>query len=549
MSTTKRKRRFIVSREFVKQQISKAQQAGVFLWTKADLRKPDSWLGTLVSLLLRIGTLLIIIALGVLVYRIFNDEGYSIQEVSMPENFVKQGYSGIITARMLQDEYVKVKEIAASVKADSVRTIGGDDQPELTVAVMGMGISLRTVAYHLRELLGRRSNLLRTEITQADTSLALTLRMTGFPLTTFQASTRAGERQALQTLLRKAGETVLGNTDPYRLAIYLERNNRLEESLQQAAKILDHHLAERHWGLVAYGNALESLGYNEEAAEKYQEATQIKPDFALVWTRLGWILGKLNQQSEAVNCYKKAIEFSPNDADFWDSYAYALARAHQTAESDVAFAKAVQLQPNNIAYLINWAEAKKQVGDLEGAKNVMLNGVKERSSEVARAISKAYIAYLGNDITKMDLTASLALQLDPKNKTIAQFAINVFQQSRNYTKVIETCALLVDTEDLNKRQDCLNLMAMSYNSLGQHDSAFQIIRRCIKLNPNRGDPYSTLAETYAFTGDHAQFYNWLEKAFQMGFLPSSINPTDEPYRRYQKDRRYNELVKRTQPIK
>ena len=142
---------------------------------------------------------------------------------------------------------------------------------EFDLSVMGVGVSISSVAYHIREMFGRKNEIIRGEITQVDNTLGLTLRMSGYPSKTYEEQIiNSDKKAAVNHLLRKAGEIVLGNKDPYRLAVYCYREKRYEEAIDLARLIIKERPQEVHWAYLAWGSVLEGQNKHEEASKKFR---------------------------------------------------------------------------------------------------------------------------------------------------------------------------------------------------------------------------------------------------------------------------------------
>lgn len=523
----------------------KVAAAGRYVWRMADIRKPESWLSTLVNLLLRIGTLLLMVAVVLLVWRIFKDDGYSIEAIAMPETLQKDGFSGVVVAGMLQDAYLQVKSEASSIKADSVSTSGGEEQVELHVAVMGFGVSLRSIAFQLRELIGRRSNLVRGAITMADSSLAMTLRMTGYKPVVLEESLRDGERTAIQRLMRRAGEQILDNTDPYRLAIYLNRKKRFDESVKVLRRMIVERPTERQWAFLAWGDNYEDQGRTDEAMEKFQASIDSKPDFALPWMRMAWALDRKNRPEEALKHYKQAVLLKPDEPSYWSSYGRALARAQQHDASDEAYGKMAALTVGQSGWLINWAEGKANRGDIEGARKILQQAVQGAQTDIERSLSDAFLALIEQDTARCYRSLMQVMELDPNQPFAVGFAINTNFKLKKYAEVIRLGTQFepqIGNDELH--QNVLNYTAMAYNATGQHQLALTTAQRAVEIIPTISYPYTTLAETYAFMGQTEAFYSTLETAIQKGFSVRNVPVEEEPYRRFVQSKRFKDLLQR-----
>lgn len=518
-------------------------------WGGFSFARLEAVLSTFVSLLFRLGALALIAGIVVMLWKISRYEGYTIESFLVCQPLTQKGFDGIVVARKLQDEYQAVKKIAASIKEDSVKMSGGEEDPELNVAVLGVGLSLKSIGYHLRDLLGRQNNLIRGEITIADSTLALTLRMTDFEPKTFQEDLAGGERRAISRLLRMAAEEILGKTDPYRLAIYYDRNLEFEKGLAIARQMLRDRPAEQHWALLAWGAILEDQGNPEIAAVKFRESIRIKPDFALPYMRLANCLQALNQVEEAIPLIEKAIELNPEEIWYINAYASALNRMKRFEEADRAMERCladIRDPSAKAVFLLNWAEVKANSGNPEAAKSLVAEAIElSDPNGLENAVSRLFLGLLSNDAGAIEKAAKEALAIDPNNGMARQAIMRAHFIQQDYSKVIDLARQIhPNPQNKGHLQQMFNLAAMAFNFSAQYDSALVYIQKSIAENPNTGAPYSTLGETYAFLGDRPRFFEYLEIAFKKGMSPSAIGPEDEPYTRFRHDPEYLALIRK-----
>ena len=62
-----------------------------------------------------------------LVFRIFKEEGYSIEAFLVPESLEKNGFDGNVMARQLQEEYSLVKSEVKSIKTENFQSVSGSE--------------------------------------------------------------------------------------------------------------------------------------------------------------------------------------------------------------------------------------------------------------------------------------------------------------------------------------------------------------------------------------------------------------------------------------
>jgi tetratricopeptide (TPR) repeat protein len=513
-------------------------------WQNTDIRKHDTWFGSLVSLILRIGTLFLIIIMLLLVFRIFKEEGYSIQAFLVPESLSKNGFDGNVMARQLQDEYSLVKSEAKSIKTENFQSINDSEQAEMNISVMGFGISLRSIAFQLRELLGRKNNAIRCEITQADSALAVTMRMTNYPSVTFISPKQLGERATLAYLNRKVCEQILRNSDPYRLSLYFQRKGKYNEGIEVARKMLSENPEEMHWAKIALGNAYQEMGQAALALKEFDEATELSPNFALAYWRSALHYQRNGRDSLALPYLEKALKITPDEVQYLGIYGAALNNLKRFDESDRVFEKIVKLLPNDPVWYSYWAGMKQKRGDVKGAKELFLSAAKYSQKINERLLNESYLAFLERDTVLAIKKSRQVLDYDPNNFSIMESLGQYYWSKKQYRDITELPKIPLNQTNKTVVQNYYNFRAMAFNMSGQKDSAFANIKISIDVNPSNAVPLTTLAEIHAMNGDDNGFYTTLEKAFVMGFNPAYLTPSDLPYSRFAGKKRYEDLLRK-----
>lgn len=508
------------------------------------------WLDAIVTILLKIGTLFLIIILVIFVIRIFNSQGYIIEPFSMAEELEKSGYDGYVVARKIQDEVIQIKQIAQTVKEDSMQLVGGNEQPELDLKVMGVGISLRNLVWQIRSLFAQKNKIIQGEITALDDQFQLTLRMTDFPPVNHVEKIMEGNKQeALDRLLRKAGEIIISNTDPYRIAILCYKQKRYDEAIALARRIIKERPQEVHWGYLAWGSVLEEQKQFFAAANKFKRAIELNPQFSLAHVRLAWNLAAQKEYEASIESMRLGLKYdAPDNWDHWINYAWMLHSLKKYESADSAFQKATEIAPDNPQPWNSWADSQLNRGKPEEAQKLMVKAEKLAKEDVPGYLSKAIASLSRGDTLAAFNFVMTALDLDPANETAIQSGINSTWNMRDFKKLIA----LFENSDLSKfnnysRQQLNNLAAMAYNYEGMREQAFKTIRIAIDLDPTVGYPYSTLAEIFALSGDINNFYVNLEIAFQKGFSPSNIDFSLEPYASLENDPKLIDLMEKYEP--
>lgn len=505
-------------------------------WPRWQARRVSESINETASLTLKLGTLLLIFLLAVLLLRSVRDQGYVIEAFSVPESLDKAGYNGAVVARAIFDEVRHLKNSAGSVKADSVQLIGSDT-PELDVAVLGLGLSLRSISYHLRELFGRKNRLIRGDITRLGQQYRLTLRMTDFPPLSYTvAIAEGGEAAAIDRLMQMGGEGVLMNTDPYRLAVVYYKEKRLDEAMVAVRRLVKARPDEAHWAYLAWGSILEEEQNFAAARDKYIRATQIRPDFDLAWVRLGWAHSKLGEEEAAIEAMQRAISLDPQQISRHLNLAWMHHQQERHEAADSIFLQTCERFPAEANCWVAWADSKMNRNDYRAALE-LLDRVKDKLEENARSyLIRAMASYVSGDSLMAISHLQTAYSLDPQDALAARLMMTIHYQKGDYPTVVSVATQTnLEQADFEKweRQQMYNYLAMAQNMLGRHSEAYGSIRRGIALDTSMGYPYSTLAETFAFQQQPDSFYHYLQIALNKGMDPRIISLQDPPYANFQ----------------
>lgn len=90
------------------------------------------------------------------------------------------------------------------------------------------------------------------------------------------------------------------------------------------------------------GNDLSRSGDFEKAAEEYEKALELEPQYVDAMTNLGVAYYNLGQLDQAIVQYSKAIEIAPSDADIRSNLAAAHVQKHQDTGDPEELKKALE---------------------------------------------------------------------------------------------------------------------------------------------------------------------------------------------------------------
>ena len=207
----------------------------------------------LFKLLLRIVILVFAIFLILVIVNGVRKNVPIVQTFEVPKSWEDAGLNGNTVAQLIVDKVAEIKEEVGSQKEDST-FVNNQESTDLEVNVMGVGLSLNSLSYYIKNLLNIPSPVIGGEIVEIDSTITLTMRMSGYPTKTEIVNFKGKKRlDAINGIFEKGGLTILENTDPYRVAVYYYKNDKYDESLNVIKSIISRNQRDVEWGLFGLG--------------------------------------------------------------------------------------------------------------------------------------------------------------------------------------------------------------------------------------------------------------------------------------------------------
>ncbi|HYL85835.1 MAG TPA: tetratricopeptide repeat protein [Candidatus Angelobacter sp.] len=139
------------------------------------------------------------------------------------------------------------------------------------------------------------------------------------------------------------------------------------QAAQQSATEKDPNI---HLLWAKLGEAYDTAGRNDEAAQAYQQAITAKPDVPGYYNNLGNVLARAGKIDEAKAAYTKSAELDPtNAATAWRNFGISLYNANRLGDAVEPLQKSAELDPKNAQtwYLLGaslvYKMTIKKVGD------------------------------------------------------------------------------------------------------------------------------------------------------------------------------------------
>lgn len=159
------------------------------------------------------------------------------------------------------------------------------------------------------------------------------------------------------------------NAAKQKLADLADQTAKEYKAAQESASEKDPNV---HLLWAKLGEAYDTAGRNDEAAQAYQQAITAKPDTPGYYNNLGNVLARAGKIEEAKATYTKSAELDPaNAATAWRNFGISLYNANRLADAIEPLRKSTELDPKNAQawYLLGASllmkMTTKKVGDKE----------------------------------------------------------------------------------------------------------------------------------------------------------------------------------------
>jgi tetratricopeptide (TPR) repeat protein len=149
-------------------------------------------------------------------------------------------------------------------------------------------------------------------------------------------------------------------------------SNQAVKEFQEASKSLGEKDPNAHLVWFKLGEAYDTAGRNDDAAQAYQQAINAKGDVPGYYNNMGNVLARAGKIEEAKAAYTKSAELDPpNAATAWRNFGISLYNANRLADAIEPLQKATELDPKSAQawYLLGASllmkMTTKKVGDRE----------------------------------------------------------------------------------------------------------------------------------------------------------------------------------------
>lgn len=272
------------------------------------LRRLNELLKLTLQLLTALVGVGVAVLLALLVLDAVNDRALVIDPLRTPPDMARRGLDGTTLATQLLDKLRSMENATDSARAPQTYT--HDWGQEIKVEIPETGVSIGELRRYLRSWLGHETHISgelysgwlsggAKPASQPD-GLFLTVRAGSAP-----GDTTPGADPDLDDMMQLAAEHLFEKTQPYRHAVYLARQGRIDDALTAIQKIAAFGSAEdRPWAYASWGGLIAmKTGDLRAAAAKARAALRLDPEQILALDNLAGDEAVLGHEQAAADGY------------------------------------------------------------------------------------------------------------------------------------------------------------------------------------------------------------------------------------------------------
>ena len=298
----------------------------------------------------------------------------------------------------------------------------------------------------------------------------------------------------------------------YNIGDVLLQKGRVDEAIahyQQALQLKPDY-ADAWYNL---GNALFQKGKVDEAIARFQKALQLKPNDAKTLNNLGNALLQKGQADEAMVCLQKALQINPAGAEAQNNLGNALLQKGRADEAMVHFQKALQIKPDNAEAQNNLGNALLQKGraDEAIAQYQLALQLKPDYAEAQNNIGYAFLKQ--GKLDEAIAQFHKALQIKP-DYVAARYNLGdtLFQHGREDEAVVQYQQVLqISPGDAKVHINLGNALLKS----GRVDEAIDQYQQALRMRPGNVEAQNNLGIALLQKGRFAEAKDHFQQALQL----------------------------------
>ena len=222
----------------------------------------------------------IAVLIAAAVWSAAHDDSLVIEAFDVPADMAARGLTGQVLARQVQDRLASIQDHIDTIRRASTYANGWGDA--VKVQIPNTGISFDEAYRYLAGALGSQTHI-SGELYRGTRGLTLSVRVGNDA-----ATPHSGSETDLETLVTRAAESIYRQTQPYRYAVYLYAQRRVQEEVKMDRWLaLEGAPEDRAWGYSRWGLYLASIGDLKGDVQKQHAAYALNPNLPHVIDNMG----------------------------------------------------------------------------------------------------------------------------------------------------------------------------------------------------------------------------------------------------------------------
>jgi tetratricopeptide (TPR) repeat protein len=382
-------------------------------------------------------------------------------------------------------------------------------------------------------------------------------------------STPARARRLLETAISDLEEAVKLNSEQPeaqfllgRLYSHLGKNDQAVTALNEAIRLADSDPGAKSKALLIRAGVQTSADARQA---DYDEAVKLAPQEANALRFRGMNYLMQNNPKLAIADFDAAIKVDPNQPESYEARGLAQAMTQDLDGALESFNKVIELEPNSPSALVQRARVRATKGDIPGAVVDVEQSMKLRPGSVQALLLHANLLGTQGKFETALSELNVLRQVMPDNVELLYQLGIMYQADHQPKKALEALDHLLAQEPQNSL--ALRGRADAYLNLGQQDKAIADYEEALKIDPKdtgmlnnlawllatspdeklrngkrsielakeacelteykAAHILSTLAASYAETGDFDTAIDWSQKAVALGDEKTKVNLEQE----------------------
>jgi protein O-mannosyl-transferase len=238
------------------------------------------------------------------------------------------------------------------------------------------------------------------------------------------------------------------------------------------------------------GYALLQKGKVDEALPCFQQALQIRPDYADARNNLGYALLQTGKVDEALLCFQQALQIRPNFADARNNLGYAFLRMGKVDAAATCFQQALQIRPDYADARNNLGVVLMQKGSMAAAAASFQRALQIRPDYAAARNNLGYALLQMGKVDTAAICFQQALEIRPDFAEARNNLGNALLQMGKADEAITQCqqALRIRPDFAEAR----NNLGIALFRMGRADEAIACFQQALQIKPDFAEARNNL---------------------------------------------------------